>query len=99
MDEVLASSLPHWLKGPAHRFIFALLEDLLRIRSSKQMPRLTEKLYLPAETGLKLESKPNIWTMNPGIEFEMILVIIRIKPPVAAPEKQPISNPIKDPQI
>jgi hypothetical protein len=99
MDEELASSLLPWLKGPTHRFIFALLEDLSCIRSSKQMPRLTEKPYLPVETGLKLESKPKIWTMNPGIEFEMILVIICIKTPVAAPEKQPISNPIKDPCI
>jgi hypothetical protein len=77
----------------------ASIEDLSRIRSSKQMPRLTEKPYLPVETGLKLESNPKIWTMNPGIEFEIILVIICIKTPVAAPEKQPIRNPIKGPQI
>jgi hypothetical protein len=62
------------------------------------MPRLTEKPYLPVETGLKLESYPKIRPVNPGIEFEIILVIICIKTPVAAPEKQPISNPIKNPQ-
>ena len=99
MDEELVSSLSRWLGGFAHRSFFAPIEDLSRIRSSKQMPRLTEKPLLPVETGLKLESKPKIWTMNPGIEFEIILVIICIKSPVAAPEKQPISNPIKDPQI
>jgi len=87
MDKGFSSSLPPRLRGPAHRFFFALLEDLLRIRSSKQMPRLTEKPYLPVETVLKLESQPKIWTMNPRIEFEIILVIICIKTPVAAPEK------------
>jgi len=99
MGKGFSSSLPPWLTGVARRFFFLLLEYLSRIRSSKQMPRLTEKPYLPVETGLKLESNPKIWTMNPGVEFKMILVIICIKTPIAAPEKQPISNPIIDPRI
>ena len=36
-DEVLASSLPPWLRGLARRFSFALLEHLLRIKRRKQM--------------------------------------------------------------
>jgi hypothetical protein len=73
--------------------------NILPIPGPKKVKTPAKIPTTPSITGLKLESKPKIWTMNPGIEFEIILVIICIKTPVAAPEKQPISNPIKDPQI